>query len=116
MEKSTYRIFERPILKRQDSIWTQVGYIQDNLNGIYLAPRLMRIFFQTSNYKDAVAVVIDLLVSGTLQRYGNVHMTVVMHNIERYGTEISILNRMWYSALTEYVGLRPLDEEYIFRE
>jgi len=72
--------------------------------------------FQTSPYDEASAVVIDSIGewdTTTIWKChydskGNAQYKKVYSR--KYPNSIGL----WYSALTEYVGLRPLDEEYIF--
>tara|TARA_R110000772_G_scaffold107704_1_gene210288 strand:- start:8880 stop:10316 length:1437 start_codon:yes stop_codon:yes gene_type:complete len=73
--------------------------------------------FQTSNFDHAAAVVIDSIGEWDCtsiwecfydQKTGKVKYT------KRYSEEYPTSLGLWYSALTAYCGLRPLDEEYIF--
>ena len=72
--------------------------------------------FQTSTFDEAAAVVVDSIGEWDCTTVwkcwydsnGKAHYKKVYN--ERYPNSIGL----WYSALTDYVGLRPLDEEYIF--
>ncbi len=72
--------------------------------------------FQTSNFDTAVAVVVDSIgewdCTSIWKCHYNAQGRAVYKKVynERYPESIGL----WYSALTAYVGLRPLDEEYIF--
>jgi carbamoyltransferase len=72
--------------------------------------------FQTSPYEEAVAIVVDSI--------GEWDTTTIWKC--KYDTDGNAVYKkvycrvypqsigLWYTALTKYVGLRPLDEEYIF--
>jgi carbamoyltransferase len=72
--------------------------------------------FQTSPYDEAVTVVVDSIGEWDCttiwkcgyDKKGNARYKKVYS--DKYPNSIGL----WYSALTKYVGLRPLDEEYIF--
>lgn len=72
--------------------------------------------FQTSPYNEAAAVVVDAIGEWdctsiwkcSYNEAGEAQYKKVYS--ERYPKSIGL----WYTALTKYVGLKPLDEEYIF--
>lgn len=72
--------------------------------------------FQTSPYQEAAAIVIDSIGEWdtlTIWRCNyNLKGTAVYNKVLSYKYPSSI--GLWYTALTHYAGLRPLDEEYIF--
>ena len=116
--------FERPILKKTRQLYAgqfksvilprQLEWKPDSYHPHHKSHAAAA--FQTSNYKDAVAVVIDSIGewdTTTIWKCsydcdGNAQYRKVWN--KKYPYSIGL----WYSALTEYVGLRPLDEEYIF--
>ena len=72
--------------------------------------------FSTSPYHEAACIVVDSIgewdtVSIWSAHYDHNHKAVYkkVYNM-RYPQSVGL----WYSALTKYVGLKPLDEEYIF--
>lgn len=72
--------------------------------------------FQTSPYSEAVAVVVDAIGEWdctsiwkcSYDKKGMVQYKKLYS--EKYPNSIGL----WYTALTQFVGLKPLDEEYIF--
>jgi carbamoyltransferase len=72
--------------------------------------------FQTSPYQEAAAVVVDSIGEWdcttiwkcSYDKSGRAVYKKVYN--ERYPNSIGL----WYTALTHFVGLKPLDEEYIF--
>ena len=72
--------------------------------------------FQTSPYSEAAAVVVDSI--------GEWDTTSIWHCSydqdgrvqykKKYSQKYPWSIGLWYTALTHYVGLKPLDEEYIF--
>ena len=72
--------------------------------------------FQTSEYDNAVAVVVDAI--GEWDCTSIWSCDYLPNGKVRYIKEWSMTYPnsigLWYTALTAFVGLRPLDEEYIF--
>jgi len=72
--------------------------------------------FQTSNYDTAVAVVVDAIgewdctTIWSCDYLPNGRARYIKEWSMKYPNSIGL----WYTALTHFVGLRPLDEEYIF--
>lgn len=72
--------------------------------------------FQTSPYAEAACVVVD-----SIGEWDTISIWKASYNTkgEAEYTKVYDINYpqsvgLWYSALTKYVGLAPLDEEYIF--
>lgn len=72
--------------------------------------------FQTSPYEEAAAVVIDSI--GEWDTFTIWKCSYDKNGYAKYSKKMSYQYPksigLWYTALTDYVGLRPLDEEYIF--
>ena len=71
--------------------------------------------FQTSNFEHAACVVVDSIGEWDCSSVWTANMvkgSAVYKKVwsRRYPKSIGL----WYSALTKWAGLRPLDEEYIF--
>ena len=72
--------------------------------------------FQTSPFDEAVTIVVDSIGEWdctSIWKCGYDKKGIATYKkvySEKYPESIGL----WYSALTKYVGLRPLDEEYIF--
>lgn len=72
--------------------------------------------FQTSNYREAACVVVD-----SIGEWDTVSVWSAHYDRDGFAQYKKVWSRkypfsvgLWYSALTKYVGLKPLDEEYIF--
>ena len=115
--------YERPLLKRTRQLFA--GQYKSALN-----PRRYSITpteyyphhlshaaaaFQTSHFQEAACIVVDSIGEWdtasiwTAQMVGNCAKYKKVWS-SRYPNSIGL----WYSALTKWAGLRPLDEEYIF--
>lgn len=72
--------------------------------------------FQTSPYKEAAAVVVD-----SIGEWDTTTIWKCSYDADGRARYKKVYSKtypwsigLWYTALTKYVGLRPLDEEYIF--
>ena len=119
-----YAFFEKPLLKKSRQLYAGQYKTVFNKRQLAWAPNTTfhhhmshaAATFQTSPYDEASAVVIDSI--------GEWDCTSIWHCSydkngkavykkkwsEKYPNSIGL----WYTALTHFVGLRPLDEEYIF--
>ena len=119
-----YSFFEKPLLKKSRQLYAGQYKTVFNKRQLAWAPNTTfhhhmshaAATFQTSPYDEASAVVIDSI--------GEWDCTSIWHCSydkngkavykkkwsEKYPNSIGL----WYTALTHFVGLRPLDEEYIF--
>lgn len=119
-----YAFFEKPCLKKTRQLYA--GQYKTVFKKRKLAWSPTKTFhhhlshaaaaFQTSPYYEAAAVVVDSIGEWTTtsiweckyDNKGNAKYKKV-YNVN-YPSSIGL----WYTALTKYVGLKPLDEEYIF--
>ena len=118
-----YAFFEKPLLKKTRQLFA--GQYKTVFSKRQLAWAPTKTFhhhkshaaasFQTSGYAEAAAVVIDSIgewdttsIWKCSYKDGEVHYEKKWN--ETYPRSIGL----WYTALTHFVGLRPLDEEYIF--
>lgn len=104
--------------------WTTKGVVNNHLNGCFTEAKKVSFphhlshaaaGFQTSPFDEAIVVVVDAI--GELDTISIYEAHYDRHKIARY-------DKIWaktyphsvglfYSAVTEYIGLKPMDEEYI---
>tara|TARA_Y100001970_G_scaffold293311_1_gene439235 strand:- start:28251 stop:29642 length:1392 start_codon:yes stop_codon:yes gene_type:complete len=71
--------------------------------------------FQTSKYDEAACVVVDSIGEwDTASIWKAKYENGVAKYYKKWNMCYPRSIGLWYSALTDYVGLKPLDEEYIF--
>jgi len=120
----TKAFFEKPLLKKTRQLYA--GQFKTVFNPRKLAWNPDVSFhhhkshaaatFQTSNFDEAAAVVVD-----SIGEWDTTTIWKCSYNSEgeaqykkmyskKYPTSIGL----WYTSLTHFVGLKPLDEEYIF--
>ena len=120
--------FEKPLLKKTRQLYAgqyntvfskrQLAWKPTNTYHHHLSHAAAA--FQTSNLDEAAAIVVDSIGEWTTTSiwkctYDNWGRAVPKVNYQKvYNKNYPDSIGLWYTALTAYVGLRPLDEEYIF--
>jgi len=119
-----YAFFEKPLLKKTRQLFA--GQYKTVFSKRPLAWKPTKTFhhhkshaaasFQTSGYQEAAAVVIDSIGEwDTTSIWKCSYKNGWSVNYEKMWSETYPRSiGLWYTALTHFVGLRPLDEEYIF--
>lgn len=116
--------YERPFIKKTRQLYAgqfnhvfskrQMAWKPDSIWPHHLSHAAAA--FQTSDYDTAVAVVVDAIGEWdctsiwSCDYLPNGKARYIKEWSMRYPNSIGL----WYTALTHFVGLRPLDEEYIF--
>jgi len=116
--------YEKPLLKRTRQFYA--GQVKTSLSKRKMAWKPDVCYphhlshaaatFQTSPYNEAAAIVVD-----SIGEWDTTTVWKCSYNEEgkavyrkKYSKQYPSSIGLWYTALTKYVGLRPLDEEYIF--
>ena len=122
-EIDQYAFFEKPLLKKSRQLYA--GQYKTVFTPRQLAWKPTSTFhhhkshaaaaFQTSDLSEASAVVVDSIGEWTTTSiwkcyYKNGRAVYEQKHNVNYPQSIGL----WYTALTQWCGLRPLDEEYIF--
>jgi carbamoyltransferase len=131
---STIAYYERPWMHNIQQLrsgenalgpWTLHGTLEQHLGTNRIKGRKLKAFphhlshaaagFQTSPYREAAVVVIDAI--GELDTISIYHARYDAHGQAQYrkvwGQHYPHSIGLFYSALTQRVGLKPMDEEYI---
>ncbi len=120
----TTALFEKPFLKKTRQLYA--GQFNTVFSKRQLAWSPDKTFhhhkshaaatFQTSDYNEAAAVVVD-----SIGEWDTTTIWKCSYDDNGYAQYKKVYTKsypnsigLWYTALTHFVGLRPLDEEYIF--
>lgn len=133
-EYSTVAFYERPWLHNLQQLytgqrafgpWTTEGAIRRHLGSWYKHPAQFEhsyphhlshaaAGFQTSPFQRATVVVIDAIGEfDTISIYGAEYVNGVARYKKLWGQKYPHSIGLFYSAMTEQVGLKPMEEEYI---
>ena len=134
IEFDTIAFYERPWMhnlqqwysgQRHDSPWTVRGTLKQQLGAWYQRPAVNEVCFshhlshaaagfQTSPYDDATVVVIDAIGEfDTISIYGAEYVNGRARYKKLWGQKYPHSIGLFYSAITQEVGLKAMEEEYI---
>lgn len=99
----------KTVFKRRELAWKPDVTFRHHLSHAAAA-------FQTSPYNEGVAVVVDAIGEWDCTSIWSCSYDVngVARYVKKYSEKYPVSVGLWYTALTQFVGLKPLDEEYIF--